>query len=126
MAKAQLVKLDMGNCLVPLYCPYCGSVILDNETGVPEKPCPHVELVFSDAAGDGAYEYASPSMQALLESIGEGDPDGRHSWPSKPKLRALLPPDTLLLEISTWGVACGPIGWTTVVGVRWGVAGAAS
>lgn len=105
---AQVVKLEFpfGVEFDEFFCPACGAALMDRDQFA-GHPCPHLAFAYIDEAGE--FAYVSPRLGAAAARADEDDDDPVAT------LAAKLPAGTsVVFELTTGGMGCGPV-WSTVV-----------
>lgn len=94
-----------------IVCPVCKKVVLDFEEGI-DEPCEHVMFIYTDALSD-EFEYVNISMEkASDEMIAEyerRDGDDGLDILMEEYVEKNADQDLIILDITTYGMACGPL-----------------
>ena len=107
MKKPKINSLHWTGLPQELFCPACGKAIF--RFGKAPRICQHVAFAHTTATPD--FEYVSPRMKLFLpEAMEREDPVGA-------LLSRLNPETTFCLQITTYGMACGPTALTTTIAV---------
>jgi hypothetical protein len=111
MKKPTIIKVNEGD----ITCPTCGKTIADDDGPSSQPSCDHVRFFYVN--GDG-FEYIDPELQKELnaeEAAAKERDDLFDTWDA---LRAHAGPDSIILEQTQRGMACGPMSFTIWVGIR--------
>lgn len=102
------VKLSfpLGERGVSLHCPACGKAMMDDEQTA-ENPCEHLAFVYLGEIPD--FSYVSPKLTKLAESALDSDD------PVKEASKKLDEKTSVVFQVETSGVACGPVSSTAVL-----------
>lgn len=95
-------------------CPTCGKTIIDEEGPGTQPSCAHVRFIYHSVA----FEYIDPELQKELDAEEASAKEKGKRFDTWDALRAHTGPDSIILEQTERGMACGPISFTVWVGIR--------
>lgn len=107
------------------FCPACGKQTVDSEDGLVERPCPHLAFLYLKEIDE--FEYIKENVKALVEKerqAADAEKDGkeeeRDEMSDYELLKKALSQDSAfaIFEITTSGMACGPVSSTVCIGYR--------
>ena len=107
------------------FCPACGKQTVDPEDGLVEPPCPHLEFLYLTEIDE--FEYIKENVKDLLEKerqAGDAEEDGkeeeRDEMSDYELLKNHMSRDStfVIFELTTSGMACGPVSSTVCIGYR--------
>jgi len=106
-----IVEVDQGD----ITCPICCKTIV-NEDGPGTQPsCAHVRFIY---VNDDGFEYIDPELQNELNAERASAEKRGERFDTWDALRAHTGPDSIILDQTETGMACGPIPFTVWVGIR--------
>jgi len=112
----EIVNLGLGYSFDRFFCPACGAAIL--EPGEPFEPkCPHVEW----AIFEGEFEYSNlpAAVEAQLGELEEKRQEGGDDFDRFDELLKIWRGNTrMVFNITSEGMACGPVSETLSVGLN--------
>lgn len=114
-------KLEWWGDPSSLYCPACGRPIYvmdwDDDSVDPDPPkCPHVRFLYSEEFDHVADDLVALSreVEAEIERREESDDEDVEEIHAAELMLQKIASDSLLAyEITTCGVACGPVSFST-------------
>ena len=112
----EIVNLGLGYSFDRFFCPACGAAIF--ESGEPFEPeCPHVEW----AIFEGEFEFTTPAVEAQIEILEEARQkleDGDDFDRFDELLKIWRGNKRMVFNITSEGMACGPVSETLSVGMN--------
>lgn len=96
-----------------VHCPACGAQVLKKNDAVTQPACAHVKFVYLAEIDD--FDYLDARIESQLEERRNAAPDDDLS--NGEMLRGLDGPSTCFVyELTTSGMACGPVSSTVRIG----------
>jgi DNA repair exonuclease SbcCD ATPase subunit len=97
-------------------CPVCNQVISDFENGISD-PCEHVMLICIDACG-GEFVHVGDGAEELEKKMEEKYEDDYTDLNEQMEKFAEESDDHEMLEMTTYGMSCGPCSGTEYILVK--------
>jgi hypothetical protein len=113
MTEAKIIEIAEGN----IKCPTCGTTIIDDDGPGTQPSCAHVRFIY---VNDEAFEYIDPELEKELNAERASVEEKGHRFDTWDALRAHTGPDSIILDQTETGIACGPVSFTVWVGIRTG------
>ena len=107
------------------FCPACGKQTIDSENGLVEPPCLHLEFLYLTEIDE--FEYIKENLKDLIEKerqAGDAEEGGKEEdWDEMSDyelLKNAMNRDSTFVtfELTTSGMACGPVSSTVCIGYR--------
>jgi len=111
MTEAKIIEVGEGD----ITCPTCGTTIMDDDGPGIQPSCAHVRFIYCNGE---AFEYIEPELEKELSAEAARAEEKGELFDTWDALRARTGPDSIILEQTETGMACGPISFTIWVGIR--------
>jgi predicted RNA-binding Zn-ribbon protein involved in translation (DUF1610 family) len=109
------IELPFGQALTQFFCPVCGKGIIEPDESFEAPQCKHVEWVYLDALGE--FLFVAPHLQARIDQFSERADENDDCVPLNELQKVWGSDTTVVFNMKTGGIACGPV-WETL---RFGV-----
>ena len=111
------LTVPLGIAFDRLHCPVCGKAVFEPDTPCDAPNCAHVQWVYLGETGE--FTYTTPAVQAAIDELKQAEEDDEVES-LKERFEATWSSNTRVsFEITTGGMACGPV-WSTIsVGVEY-------
>src|ERR1700745_244748 len=106
-----IIEVDQGD----ITCPICCETIVDEVGPCTQPSCGHVRFIY---VNDDGFEYIDPELQKELNAEKVGAEESGERFDTWDALRAHTGPDSIILDQTETGMACGPMSFTVWVGIR--------
>ena len=103
------IEWPFGEDLPSVYCPSCGTKVLDGLSEVPQPACPHIHFLYFHEVGE--FDYVHPKLQKWLEDTEDQvDEDEYFTQVEVLEQRWEDSKEFFIYELTTGGMAMAPYG----------------